>query len=101
MSSKAEIQRQLALLRRQIEEVEKEINISAPYKEHVKQQMAMHHTTMTDSDDEAVSKLAMKNYEFYCGILEKVLKKEQERGERRREMRNAERTLSISLQSAQ
>jgi hypothetical protein len=84
-----------------MEELVNEINISAPYKEYVKQQMVIHHTTMTDSDDEAISKSAGKNYEFCCGILEKVLEKEQEREERRREMRNAERTLSITLQAAQ
>ncbi|KAF5688134.1 hypothetical protein FCIRC_2041 [Fusarium circinatum] len=100
MSSQVEIQTQIALLRRQMEELEKGINASAEYKEQVKKQMVIHHTNMTFSDDEAISNEVGKNYVFYCEILEKVLKKEKEREERMRELRNAERALSISLQSA-
>ncbi|KAF4503250.1 hypothetical protein FAGAP_516 [Fusarium agapanthi] len=101
MSSKADIQTQIALLGRQMEELEKEIKVSAPYTEYVKEQMVIHHATMDDSDDEAMRDLAWKNYEFYCGVLEKLIEKEEVREDRMRELRDAERTLSMSLQSAQ
>ncbi|KAF5549081.1 hypothetical protein FMEXI_4423 [Fusarium mexicanum] len=101
MSSKAEIQTQIAILRHQMEELEKEINYCAPYKEYVKEQMAIQKLIINNSGDEAIRNVAWMDYEFHCGKLEEALKKEREREERMRELRDAERTLSMSLESAE
>lgn len=100
MSTKAEIQYQIACLGYEKERLESEIKAAEDYTKHITQQKLDKQAILYGPHDQDTKDAAQKEYDYYCEILLDLLDKSLEREQRMQELRDRERTLSMSLRLA-
>ena len=101
MSTKADIQYQIACLGHEKERLESEIKAADDYTKHITQKKLDQQAIVYGTHDQDAKDAAQKEYDYYCGILLDLLDRAIEREQRMQELRDAERTLSMSLRLAQ
>ncbi|KAF5609133.1 het-domain-containing protein [Fusarium pseudoanthophilum] len=99
MSTKAQIQYQIALLGLEKERLESETKAADDYTQHITQKKLEQQAIVYGSHNEVTKEAAQKEYDYYCGILVDLLDKAAERLARMQELRDKERELSMQLRS--